>query len=83
MLGWLKGALGPAANDSRFLLDVDRRDLPGEASMRRYADDEEVDLCIVGAGAGGSVLATDGSPARDGALSSSKPDRSGIQMRTG
>ena len=25
--------------------------------MRRYADDDEVDLVIVGAGAGGSVLA--------------------------
>ena len=25
--------------------------------MRRYADSDEVDLCIVGAGAGGSVLA--------------------------
>ena len=53
----LKGSRGPAANDSRFLLDVHRRDLPGEATMRRYADDDEVDLCIVGAGAGGSVLA--------------------------
>ena len=34
-----------------------RRDLPGEATMCRYADDDEVDLVIVGAGAGGSVLA--------------------------
>jgi choline dehydrogenase-like flavoprotein len=53
----LKGSRGPVANDSRFLLDVRRRDLPGEQTMRRYADDDEVDLCIVGAGAGGSVLA--------------------------
>ena len=53
----LKGSVGPRDNDSRFLLDVHRRDLPGEATMRRYADDDEVDLCIVGAGAGGSVLA--------------------------
>jgi len=53
----LKGSMGPAANDSRLLLDVGRRDLPGEDAMRRYADDDEVDLCIVGAGAGGSVLA--------------------------
>jgi choline dehydrogenase-like flavoprotein len=55
--GLLKGALGPPDNDSRFLLDVHSRDLPGEATMRRYPDDEEVDLVVVGAGAGGSVLA--------------------------
>lgn len=55
--GLLKGALGPPDNDSRFLLDVHSRDLPGEATMRRYHDDEEVDLLVVGAGAGGSVLA--------------------------
>jgi choline dehydrogenase-like flavoprotein len=53
----LKGARAPSANDSRLLLDVHRRDLPGEDTMRRYADTDEVDLCIVGAGAGGSVLA--------------------------
>ncbi len=55
--GLLKGAVGPRDNDSRFLLDVHRRDLPGEATMARYADGDEVDLVIVGAGAGGSVLA--------------------------
>ncbi|HEY5112086.1 MAG TPA: GMC family oxidoreductase [Acidimicrobiales bacterium] len=54
---FLKGAIGPKDNDSRYLLDVDRRDLPGEDTMHRYSDDDEVDLCIVGAGAGGSVLA--------------------------
>jgi choline dehydrogenase-like flavoprotein len=53
----LKGSIGPAANDSRFLLDVHARAIPGRARMRRYRDDEEVDLVIVGAGAGGSVLA--------------------------
>ncbi len=53
----LKGAVGPKDNDSRFLLDVHRRDLPGEDTMRRYDDSDEVDICIVGAGAGGSVLA--------------------------
>jgi choline dehydrogenase-like flavoprotein len=53
----LKGSRGPEANDSRFLLDVHRRDLPGEQTMRRYREDEEVDLVVVGAGAGGSVLA--------------------------
>jgi choline dehydrogenase-like flavoprotein len=55
--GLLKGAVGPRDNDSRYLLDVHRRDLPGEATMRRYGDDDEVDLVVVGAGAGGSVLA--------------------------
>jgi choline dehydrogenase-like flavoprotein len=53
----LKGSLGPRDNDSRYLLDVHSRDLPGEATMRRYAESEQVDLVIVGAGAGGSVLA--------------------------
>ncbi|HEX5496201.1 MAG TPA: GMC family oxidoreductase [Mycobacteriales bacterium] len=53
----LKGSVGPADNDSRFLLDVHSRQLPGEATMARYREAEEVDLVIVGAGAGGSVLA--------------------------
>ncbi len=47
----------PKGNDSARLLDPNRRNLPGEAWMRRYPDDDPVDLCIVGAGAGGSVLA--------------------------
>ncbi|MGH2916494.1 MAG: GMC family oxidoreductase [Solirubrobacteraceae bacterium] len=55
--GLIKGAVGPSANDSRYLLDVHRRELPGEDTMARYDDSDEVDLCIVGAGAGGSVLA--------------------------
>ncbi len=55
--GLLKGSVGPRDNDSRFLLDVHTRDLPGEPTMRRYGDDDDVDLVIVGAGAGGSVLA--------------------------
>ena len=50
--GLLKGSLGPRDNDSRYLLDVHTRNLPGEATMRRFADDDEVDLVIVGAGAG-------------------------------
>ncbi len=53
----LKGAVGPPDNDSRLLLDVDRRGIPGRDRMRRYRDDDEVDLVIVGCGAGGSVLA--------------------------
>ncbi|ORX05555.1 GMC family oxidoreductase [Mycolicibacillus trivialis] len=55
--GVLKGSVGPPDNDSRFLLDVHSRDLPGKDTMRRYPDEEEVDLVVVGAGAGGSVLA--------------------------
>ena len=53
----LKGSRGPRENDSRFLLDVHRRELPGEETMKRYREDAKVDLVIVGAGAGGSVLA--------------------------
>src|SRR5690242_20670862 len=53
----IKGSRPPAGNDSAFLLDVHRRALPGAARMRRHADDDEVDLVIVGAGAGGSTLA--------------------------
>ncbi|MDQ3632271.1 MAG: GMC family oxidoreductase [Actinomycetota bacterium] len=52
-----KGAVAPADNDSRFLLDVHRRGVPGRERMRRYRDSDEVDLAIVGCGAGGSVLA--------------------------
>jgi choline dehydrogenase-like flavoprotein len=52
-----KGARFPADNDSAFLLDVHRRAVPGAARMRRFRDDDEVDLVIVGAGAGGSTLA--------------------------
>jgi choline dehydrogenase-like flavoprotein len=55
--GLLKGAVTPRANDSRLLLDVHRRALPGAATMARYEDSDEVDLVVVGAGAGGSVLA--------------------------
>jgi choline dehydrogenase-like flavoprotein len=55
--GLLKGSVGPPANDSRYLLDVHSRELPGEDTMARYADTDEVDLVVVGAGAGGSVLA--------------------------
>jgi len=53
----LKGAVGPRANDSRFLLDPDRRSIPGRERMSAYRDGEEVDLVVVGCGAGGSVLA--------------------------
>jgi choline dehydrogenase-like flavoprotein len=52
-----KGSVGPVENDSRFLLDPNRRGLPNLPRMARYRDDHEVDLLIVGAGAGGSTLA--------------------------
>ncbi|MFC6707089.1 GMC family oxidoreductase [Flexivirga alba] len=52
-----KGSIGPVDNDSRFLLDVHSRALPGRQTMQQYDDEDEVDLVIVGAGAGGSVLA--------------------------
>jgi choline dehydrogenase-like flavoprotein len=54
---FLKGAVRPPDNDSAFLLDVHRRGVPQRDTMRRFADEDEVDLVIVGAGAGGSVLA--------------------------
>jgi choline dehydrogenase-like flavoprotein len=52
-----KGSRFPRENDSAFLLDVHTRGIPGVATMQRHRDDDEVDLVIVGAGAGGSVLA--------------------------
>ncbi|MGI8624224.1 MAG: GMC family oxidoreductase [Solirubrobacteraceae bacterium] len=52
-----RGSVMPPDNDSAFLLDVHARGIPGAATMRRFADDDEVDLVIVGAGAGGSTLA--------------------------
>ncbi len=53
----LKGALFPAENDSPFLLDPHSRGVPGRARMNRFSVDEEVDLLIIGCGAGGGVLA--------------------------
>jgi choline dehydrogenase-like flavoprotein len=54
---FFKGSVFPTGNDSAFLLDVHRRGVPGRESMRRFRDEEEVDLLIVGCGAGGAVLA--------------------------
>ena len=54
---FLKGSVVPADNDSAFLLDPQRRAIPGRGRMRRYRDDDEVDMLIIGCGAGGSVLA--------------------------
>jgi choline dehydrogenase-like flavoprotein len=52
-----KGSVRPPENDSAWLLDEHRRMIPGHANMRRYDDADEVDMLIVGAGAGGSTLA--------------------------
>jgi choline dehydrogenase-like flavoprotein len=52
-----KGSVLPTENDSAVLLDAHRRGIPGRERMRRFRDDDEVDLLIVGCGAGGSVLA--------------------------
>ncbi len=52
-----KGALRPPENDSAFLLDPHRRDVPGRERMRRFGPGDAVDMLIVGAGAGGSTLA--------------------------
>jgi choline dehydrogenase-like flavoprotein len=52
----LKGAVRPPENDSAFLLDRHRRGVPGRERMRRYPEQEPVDMLIVGAGAGGATL---------------------------
>ena len=54
---FFRGSIVPNDNDSAFLLDVHRRGVPGRERMRRFSGDEEVDLLIVGCGAGGAVLA--------------------------
>jgi len=54
--GILRGARLPKGNDSAILLDPHRRAIPGRERMRRYRREDEVDLVIVGCGAGGSVL---------------------------
>jgi choline dehydrogenase-like flavoprotein len=54
----LKGSLAmPRDNDSAFLLDKHKRGLQNLDRMARYRDDDSVDLAVVGAGAGGGVLA--------------------------
>jgi choline dehydrogenase-like flavoprotein len=53
----LKGSVRPVANDSAWLLDPHRRGVPGYDRMQRHRDDDEVDMVIVGCGAGGGVLA--------------------------
>jgi choline dehydrogenase-like flavoprotein len=47
----------PQANDSPYLLDRHRRGLQNLDRMARYRRSDEVDLLVVGAGAGGVTLA--------------------------
>jgi choline dehydrogenase-like flavoprotein len=51
------GGRDPVDNDSRWLLDQHARAIPGRKTMRTYRDDDEVDLVVVGCGAGGATLA--------------------------
>jgi choline dehydrogenase-like flavoprotein len=54
----LKGSLKmPRDNDSPWLLDQHKRGLQNLDRMARYRDEEVVDMVVVGAGAGGTVLA--------------------------
>ncbi|MBO0767045.1 MAG: GMC family oxidoreductase [Solirubrobacterales bacterium] len=46
----------PSGNDSAYLLDPHRRAVPHE-HMARYRGTDQVDLVIIGAGAGGATLA--------------------------
>jgi choline dehydrogenase-like flavoprotein len=53
-----KGSIAmPKDNDSAFLLDKHKRGLQNLDRMARYRDADVVDLVVVGAGAGGGVLA--------------------------
>src|SRR5690348_15519970 len=53
----LGGGVPPPWNDSAFLMDVHHRAVPNVKRMARYRDRDEVDLVVIGCGAGGSVLA--------------------------
>ena len=79
----LKGVDRCRATTTRaWLLDSHRRGLPNAATMRRYADGDEVDLVIVGAGAGGVVLAQRLARPAGGSWCSRRA-RSGIPDATG
>ncbi|HEX4730275.1 MAG TPA: GMC family oxidoreductase [Solirubrobacterales bacterium] len=53
----LRGSRRPPENDSAFLLDRHKRGVPGRETMARFDQSEEVDMLIVGCGAGGATLA--------------------------
>ena len=56
--GLIRGSfLMPRDNDSPFLLDPHKRGLQNLDRMRRYGPEDQVDLVVVGAGAGGVTLA--------------------------
>ncbi|HEX7083198.1 MAG TPA: GMC family oxidoreductase [Gaiellaceae bacterium] len=58
MAPMLKGSLKmPKDNDSPFLLHQHKRGLQNLDRMAHYRDDDAVDMVVVGAGAGGTVLA--------------------------
>jgi choline dehydrogenase-like flavoprotein len=54
---FFKGSIRPPDNDSAFILHPHKRGVPNVDRMARYRDDDEVDMLIVGCGAGGGVLA--------------------------
>jgi len=54
---FFKGSVRPPDNDSAFILHPHRRGVPNVDRMAHYRDDDEVDMLIVGCGAGGGVLA--------------------------
>ncbi len=54
---FFKGSIRPPENDSAFILDPHKRGVPNVDRMARYRDDDEVDMLIVGCGAGGGTLA--------------------------
>lgn len=54
---FFKGSIRPPDNDSAFILHPHKRGVPNVGRMARYTGDDEVDLLIVGCGAGGGVLA--------------------------
>jgi len=54
---FFKGSIRPPENDSAFILHPHKRGVPNVDRMARYRDDDEVDMLIVGCGAGGGTLA--------------------------
>ena len=72
-------------NESAWLLpnDGSRTNHQLRRDMRRYRRDEEVDIVIVGCGAGGVRPRPATGPAGVAALSPSTPGPSGIPTRTG
>jgi choline dehydrogenase-like flavoprotein len=54
---FFKGSIRPPDNDSAFILHPHKRGVPNVDRMARCRDEDEVDMLIVGCGAGGGVLA--------------------------